>query len=200
MGDVTGLTVLDAGCGEGIIARLLAERGAKVIAIDVSPRLVEMAKAQDLQNRVTYQVHDLSRSLPQYAQTFDVIVSNLVLNDVPDYRGFAATLGSMTKPGGRLVLSLNNPYSALMREKVQNYFDSGKAVLYSMAKEGVKVFFYHRTMEEYVTAFRDAGLLLRSLADVQMTEEMAARGSIPSQGIFNQRFPFFVVLEFIKPS
>ena len=64
-----------------------------------------------LQNRVTYQVHDLSRSLPQYAQTFDVIVSNLVLNDVPHYRGFAATLGSMTKPDGRLVLSSNNPYS-----------------------------------------------------------------------------------------
>ena len=42
VGSVRGLTVLDAGCGEGIVARLLAEGGAQVVAIDVAARLIEL--------------------------------------------------------------------------------------------------------------------------------------------------------------
>ncbi len=199
VGNVTGLTVLDAGCGEGIIARLLADQGAKVTAIDVSPRLVELARMQDIPNRIFYQVHDLSQSLPQYKDSFDVVVSNLVLNDVPDYKGFAATLGTVTKPGGRLVLSLNNPYSAVVRDKMHNYFDAGTAVLYQgLVRWGVEVYFYHRTLEEYITAFRDAGFLLRSLSDVRVTEEMMRDGSLRAPQ--HSYFPFFMVLEFIKPT
>jgi 2-polyprenyl-3-methyl-5-hydroxy-6-metoxy-1,4-benzoquinol methylase len=202
VGDVAGLAVLDAGCGEGVIARLLAERGARVTAIDISPRLVALAQAQDLQRAVTYEVHDLSQPLPQYEQQFDLVVSNLVLNDVPDYEGFINTVGAVTKPKGRFVLSFNNPYSALIREKVQNYFDSGAASLYNMAKEGVAVYYFHHTLEEYMTAFREAGFLLRSLTDVRMTEEMVARmpelnRQLPYAGMYD-RFPFFMILELIK--
>jgi 2-polyprenyl-3-methyl-5-hydroxy-6-metoxy-1,4-benzoquinol methylase len=74
--------------------------------------------------------------MPQYRQHFDLVVSNQVLNDVPDYRGFLTTLSSVLKPSGRLVLSLNNPYSALIREKVASYFDTDTAILYGMAKQG----------------------------------------------------------------
>lgn len=199
IGDVTDLNVLDAGCGEGIISRLLSDRSAKVTAIDVSPRLVALARARDIQNRIVYQVHDLSQPLPQYNDTFDLVVSNLVLNDVPDYQGFAATLGAIIKPGGHLVLSLNNPYSAIVRGKVHNYFDSGAATLYvGLAKWGVEVYFYHRTFEEYITAFSDAGLLLKNLSDVQVTDKMRPEGSLPAPQ--HSSFPFLMVLEFVKPA
>jgi hypothetical protein len=125
-------------------------------------------------------------------------VSNLVLNDVPDYQGFAATLGAVTKPGGHLVLSLNNPYSAVARGKAHSYFDSGAATLYAgLAKWGVEVYFYHRTFEEYMTAFSDAGLLLKSLSDVQFTQKMMPEGTLLAQQ--HSAFPFLMVLEFVKP-
>ena len=109
VGSVRGLTVLDAGCGEGIVARLLAEGGAQVVAVDVAARLIELAQAQDTQGQatqgqITYLVHDLSQPLSEYQGAFDVVVSNLVINDVPDYQGFVATLGSVTKAHGRVVL------------------------------------------------------------------------------------------------
>src|SRR5919199_49831 len=44
LGDLTGRQVLDAGCGEGFLARVLAARGARVTGIDLSPRLVQMAR------------------------------------------------------------------------------------------------------------------------------------------------------------
>ena len=53
VGDVCGLTVLDAGCGEGYLSRILASRGANVTGIDISPRLVEMARAKDPEGNIT---------------------------------------------------------------------------------------------------------------------------------------------------
>ena len=70
---------------------------------------------------------DLSQPLPAYQSHFDLIASHLVLNDVYDYQGFLTTLGAVAKPGGHLVLSLNNPYSYVVRGHITNYFESGKA-------------------------------------------------------------------------
>ena len=47
VGNVSGLTVLDAGCGEGYLSRILAQGGAQVIGFDISPRLIEIARAKD---------------------------------------------------------------------------------------------------------------------------------------------------------
>ena len=88
VGELSGLTVLDAGCGEGYLSRILMHRGAYVIGIDISPRLVEMARAKDPAGNITYQVADLSQPLTAYQDHFDLIASFFVLNDVPDYRGF----------------------------------------------------------------------------------------------------------------
>jgi len=46
-GDVSGLTVLDAGFGEGYVSRMLAERGANVTGIEVARRLVELARSKN---------------------------------------------------------------------------------------------------------------------------------------------------------
>jgi 2-polyprenyl-3-methyl-5-hydroxy-6-metoxy-1,4-benzoquinol methylase len=202
VGALAGLRVLDAGCGEGIVARLLAARGAKVTAMDIAPRLIELARAQNPEQAIAFQVRDLSLPLPEYKNAFDLVVSNLVLNDVPDYQGFISTLGSVTKPRGRMVLSMNNPYSALIREKVQSYFDSDQAILYNMAREGIAVYYFHRTFEEYMTAFRDAGFLLRHLVDVRVKEDIAA--NLPQRNrelpYFDMypRFPFFLILDLGK--
>jgi 2-polyprenyl-3-methyl-5-hydroxy-6-metoxy-1,4-benzoquinol methylase len=147
VGDTNDLTVLDAGCGEGIVSRLLADRSATVIGIDISPRFIELARERDVTKTIRYEVHDLSQPLPQYEQAFDLIVSNMVLNDMPDYRGFITTLSKLLKSNGRIVLSMNNPYSAVLREKVESYFDSDKVVLYGMAQDGIAVYYFHHTME-----------------------------------------------------
>ncbi|MEM7534096.1 MAG: class I SAM-dependent methyltransferase [Chloroflexota bacterium] len=199
------LTILDAGCGEGIVSRMLSEHitpNSAIVGIDVSPRLVETAVSRNTNPAITYEVHDLSQPLSQYASHFDLIVSNLVLNDVPHYEGFIATLGSVLKPNGRIVASMNNPYSAVFREKVDNYFDSHTSTLYGMAKEGVAVYYYHRTMEEYITAFHQNGLLLRRLVDMRMPEAMVAQlpernKEFPWYDMYH-RYPFMIVLELVK--
>jgi hypothetical protein len=83
------------------------------------------------------------------------------------------TLATVTKPQGRIVLSMNNPNSALIREKVHSYFDFGQATLYNMARDDVAVYYYHRTLEEYIMVFSHADFLLRGLIDVCVALEIA---------------------------
>ena len=197
IGPVDGLTVLDAGCGEGIVSRSLVG-ATRVVGIDISSQLIAYARARDTTKTIAYEVCDLSRPLPQYHSTFDLVISNLVLNDVPDYVGFMTTLSDVLKPHGRIVLNINNPYSALLRQKVDSYFDSHRAVHYNFGA----VSYYHRTMEDYMTAFAQNGLVLQRLYDIQMTEDMVAQ--LPEANrqfpwyAFYHRFPFMIILDLVK--
>src|SRR5436305_14463130 len=58
--DVAGQDVLDAGCGEGYLSRILANRGARVTGVDLAPRLVELARGKDPEGRIGYRVAELS--------------------------------------------------------------------------------------------------------------------------------------------
>jgi SAM-dependent methyltransferase len=152
VGEVCGLSVLDAGCGEGYLSRILARHGAKVTGIDISPRLVEIARTKELADQISYEVMDLSQPLPAYTNHFDLVTGFFVLNDVYEYRGFLATLGSVLKRTGRLVLFMNNPYSFVVRGHTTDYFASGAFSYRGMADAGVNVHFYQRTLEEYLEA------------------------------------------------
>jgi 2-polyprenyl-3-methyl-5-hydroxy-6-metoxy-1,4-benzoquinol methylase len=171
VGDVSGLTVLDAGCGEGYLSRILVQRGANVTGIDISAPLVEIARTKECTDQISYQVADLSQPLPAYQGHFDLVTSFFVLNDVYDYRGFLTTLGSVLKHTGRLVLFMNNPYSFVTRNFVTDYFAPGQAFPYlGLAELGVKVHFYQRTLEEYLDACFAAGFQLQRLVDVPTPE------------------------------
>jgi SAM-dependent methyltransferase len=194
LGDLGGREVLDAGCGEGFLARVLASRGARVTGLDLSPRLIQMARAKDPDGTIDYCVADLSCPLPEIEGHFDLIGSYLVLNDVRDYRGFASTLASLAKPGARIVLAFNNPYSSVVREHITDYFASGTMGTYGgLSREGVKARYYHRTLEEYLDAFLDVRLRLVKLADVP--DVFGPEWLLPK----HYRFPRFMILAFEKP-
>jgi 2-polyprenyl-3-methyl-5-hydroxy-6-metoxy-1,4-benzoquinol methylase len=194
LGDVGGKDVLDAACGEGYLARILAARGARVTGVDVSARLIDLARAKDPDGTITYRVADLSSPLPDLTGRFDLIGSHLALNDVADYRGFAATLATLVRPGGRIVLAFNNPYSLLVRGHISDYFASGTIGVYGgMTRAlGGTIHYYHRTLEEYLDAFLDAGLRLTKLADVDSPH---VQWNYLPEGY---RFPVFTVLAFAK--
>lgn len=60
--DLSGARILDAGCGTGALAFELAERGAEVIGVDISPQLIEIARRRTpghLQNRISFEAGDM---------------------------------------------------------------------------------------------------------------------------------------------
>jgi SAM-dependent methyltransferase len=197
LGDITGRRVLDAGCGEGYLARVLAARGACVTGIDLSPRLIELARSKDPGCGIDYQVADLSQPQPGTTGCFDAAASYLALNDVRDYRGFAATLAASLKPGGRLALALNNPYGAVIDRHVTDYFDSGAVSRYRGLWEiGIKTYYHHRTLENYLDVFLSTGLRLAKLTDIPTLADAHRPDAYLPAGA---RFPRFMLLAFTKP-
>ena len=95
--------------------------------------------------------------------------------------GFITTLSASLKPRGRIVLSLNNPYSALLREKVENYFDSEAVAQYVFGPASTSIAPWRSTSQAFQTAD-----LVSAAYDVHMTEAMVAR--LPAQ---NRHFPWY---------
>ena len=92
------------------------------------------------------------------------------------------------------MLALNNPYSSVVREHLTDYFASGATPAYGgLSAAGVKVRYYHRTLEEYLDAFLAAGFQLAKLADVP--DRPGLDWLLPE----NCRFPRFMILAFDKP-
>ena len=149
---------------------------------------------------IEYRCLDLSDAVaPEYRRSFDLIVSNLVIDDVPDYIGFVDTISGMAKAKSRIVLSRNNPYSAVIRGKVNDYFDTCRQVEYrGMATEGVNVFYYHRTMEEYIHQFSKHGYKLHRMSDLNPSPASLGKPESKSIDIVERyrHFPFLMVLEF----
>lgn len=94
-----GARVLDAGCGTGALARHLARRGARVTAIDLSPGMIEVARARS-DGDIDFRVADL---MDWQRGSFDWIVSVAALHHLP-LAAALAHLRSLLRPGGRLAV------------------------------------------------------------------------------------------------
>jgi ubiquinone/menaquinone biosynthesis C-methylase UbiE len=96
--------ILEVGCGWGELAAWLAEAtGAEVVATDLSPRMVELAR----ENGVAAEVADV-QALPFPEASFDVAVAAWMLYHVPDLPKGIAELARVLRPGGRLVAMTNS--------------------------------------------------------------------------------------------
>jgi malonyl-CoA O-methyltransferase len=104
---VAGLTVLDAGCGTGRYARLLAERGASdVLCVDLSPAMLHRLP------RGTRSVRADLRALPIVSDSVDVIVCGLALPDVPETAFVFSESRRILKHRGVIVCSTLHPRGA----------------------------------------------------------------------------------------
>jgi 2-polyprenyl-3-methyl-5-hydroxy-6-metoxy-1,4-benzoquinol methylase len=116
LGDVGRKRVLDAGCGNGYLSRMLARRGAQVTGIEPASALFEFAadseRAEPL--GIRYVQADLCElGTPQPAaglgQPFDAVVASMVLPAVPDWTGAMRACVQQLRPGGRFIFSVNHP-------------------------------------------------------------------------------------------
>lgn len=95
-----GATVLDAGCGPGVLSLMLAEKGCIVTGVDISePNIVEAKKyalSKGLSDRVTFLTGDIEH-LPFPDASFDYVVSSHVLEHVPDFEKGASELSRIAR-------------------------------------------------------------------------------------------------------
>ncbi|MCK9897705.1 methyltransferase domain-containing protein [Frankia sp. AgB32] len=106
-GDVTGLSILDLGCGHGWLTALLRQAGAHVVGVDGSTALIDIARSR--YPGIDFQTHDLTAGLPSPPRTYDRIVSHMVLMDIPVLDRLLADVTSALSRDGVFVFSILHP-------------------------------------------------------------------------------------------
>jgi len=125
-------TVLDAGCGTGLVGAALAERGVAVIdGVDVSPGMLE--RAGDTGAYRSLEIADLTRPLPGPADAYDVVVCVGTLTHGHVGPEALGEFLRVTRPGGTVVATvLDDVWESLgYRAEVDGLVSAGRADLVS---------------------------------------------------------------------
>ena len=105
-----GKTVLDVGCGGGILSESMAEKGAKVTGIDLGEKALKVAQLHSLDSGVTldYQLIAVEQLAEQQPASFDVVTCLEMLEHVPDPASVVVACAKLVKPGGHVFFSTIN--------------------------------------------------------------------------------------------
>ncbi|MEH6492958.1 bifunctional 2-polyprenyl-6-hydroxyphenol methylase/3-demethylubiquinol 3-O-methyltransferase UbiG [Halopseudomonas sp.] len=114
---LAGKEVLDVGCGGGILAEAMAQRGATVTGIDMGEAPLSVARLHQLESgvAVTYEQSTAEEFAEQHAGRFDVVTCLEMLEHVPDPSSVIRACAKLVKPGGHVFFSTinRNPKSFL---------------------------------------------------------------------------------------
>lgn len=103
------LTLLDIGCGGGLVAEPLARLGAEVTGIDPAPENIEAAKAhaKGARLKIAYRA-ETAEALAASGARFDAVLLLEVVEHVPDVSAFLKAVAPLVKPGGIMIVSTLN--------------------------------------------------------------------------------------------
>ena len=180
--DVKGMTVLDLGCGYGWHSRYCAEHGAvSVLGIDASSAMISEAEKRNSASAVTYQVCTLEE-YDYPAETYDLVVSNLVLHYVDDLEGVYRKVNRTLKPDGIFLFNIEHPiFTASPGQDwvyrdgkpdhwpVDGYFYPGKRDTFFL---GCHVMKYHHTLTQILGGLLACGFTLEAVEEAMPSEEM----------------------------
>lgn len=114
---INGRRILDVGCGGGLLSEGMAQRGGKVLGIDMAGSALQVAELHALETgtEVSYRQITVEAHAEQAAGEYDLVTCLEMLEHVPDPASVLRAIGQLVKPGGDVVVStLNrNPKSYL---------------------------------------------------------------------------------------
>jgi len=193
-----GKRILDAGCGPGVYAEWLSDRGAEVVAFDANEKMIKLArerlgdKAQVVQANLEHALGFLRDG------SFDIVVSPLVMDYVRDWGMVFGEFYRVLRDRGYLVFSIAHPYVEYDdHRETSNYFEV-EVVEYEWRGFGkaVQVPSYRRPLSEVVNPLVRAGFILDQILEPIPTEKF--REKSPEDYEILSRSPGFMCVRAIK--
>jgi len=186
--DVEGARVLDAGCGTGFYTEWLVEEGAEVVGVDVSEEMLALAR-EKVGDDTEFHRADLGEPLDFLDDdSFDGVVSALVLGYVEDWGAVFEEFARVLRPGGFLVFSTGHPVDTFEEGGDGNYFQVERRT----KDWGVDVPYYRRPFSAMVNPLLDVGFRLDRVLEPQPTDEF--REQRPERYEKESTNPVFVCL------
>ena len=192
LGDIAGAHILDAGCGQGYLSRLMAARGARVVGVEPAARLTAYARQREAERNqgAVFFERDLSR-LGDVGGPFDAVVANMVLLDIADWRAAMRNCVEALRPGGTFVYSLLHPcwppeatesWAARRCVEIQEYLSEYTVT----AKHGTN---FHRPVSAYLNETIASGCSI-----VEVAEPAADAEEVPAGAEILVHVPNYIVI------
>lgn len=161
---LAGKSVVDVGCGGGLLAEAMAARGATVTGIDLGPAPLQIAKLHLLESglSVDYRLISAEQLATERPAAFDVVTCLELLEHVPDPASVVAACATLVKPGGQVFFStLNRTPKAYLLAVI------GAEYLLKLLPRGTHDYGKFIRPAELEAWLRHAGLTLRDVTGMQ---------------------------------
>ena len=205
-----GETVLDACCGNGVMARRMAALGAQVTAFDFSEEMLRLARGRGTSagTAIDYQIVDATDDgamMQLGARRFDAITCSMALMDIPETQQLFRAASLLLRDSGRFVFATmhpafnsNNPIFIHEKEdrdgivseyhaiKLRAYLDMPPVKGSGAPDESSPHYYYHRPLGTLLRPAFDAGFVLDAMLEPAFTTEDAADSAQLSWAWFTQ--------------
>ncbi len=162
--DLSGLALLDVGCGAGLASEAFARMGADVTGLEAAPEALAAARDHAASGGLSIDYRDgTPEMLAAEGAAFDAVVALEVIEHVEDRDAFLAALAGLVKPGGQVFLStLNRTARSFLMAKL------GAEYLLRLLPVGTHDWRMFVTPGELGTGLRRAGLTVTDMAGMSM--------------------------------
>jgi SAM-dependent methyltransferase len=199
---LTGIKILDIGCGFGKYCRYYADRGAaKVVGIDISSNMISLAREMNAAPEIEY--HNIAfEDVAFEPLSFDFVSSSLTIHYIDDYENAISKIATLLKPKGKFIFSVEHPIATALPEQRwltdektnQNYWPVDNYAIEGPRKTNWfvdNVIKYHRTVSTYVNVLLQYGFSIDHLGEpVPSPGNIAQRAELE---LFNRR-PALLIL------
>jgi 2-polyprenyl-6-hydroxyphenyl methylase / 3-demethylubiquinone-9 3-methyltransferase len=157
---LSGKSIVDIGCGGGILSESMAARGANVTGIDLAEKPLKVAKLHLLESsqHVDYQLISAEDLAQQKPHQFDVVTCMEMLEHVPDPASTIKACATLVKPGGKVFFSTIN-----RNPKAYLFAVIGAEYILNMLPKGTHDYAKFIKPSELASMARDAGLNVEQL-------------------------------------
>lgn len=177
-------TILDLGCGFGEHCKGFVESGAKkVIGIDISEKMLEIAKQENADSKITY-INMPMENIFELTEKFDIIISSLAFHYVEDFAGVVKNVFNLLNENGTFIFSQENPLCTCHSGGQRWTKDENGNKLYlNLSNYGIEgerestwfvddVKKYHRTFSSIINTLIETGFKIEKLIEPLPTEDL----------------------------
>ena len=208
-----GQRAIDIACGQGVLCRLLRERGVQVTGVDAAPELIHAAKARGPET-IEYHVADARDLSFLPPAQFHAAACILAIQNIHPIRPVFEGVHRLLLPGGRFVIVMMHPCFRGAKEtrwgwdeqeqvqyrRVDRYLIPRKTpiVTHPGKDPGAYTWTFHRPIEAYVKALRNAGLFLDAIEEWPSHKTSTSGPRAGAENLARKEIPMFLAVRALK--
>ena len=206
LGDVQGKSVLDLACGQGYLSRILAKKGANVVGIDISKKMLEIAQESEEADPLGVRyLHCNSGEMSDISDaSMDYIVSTFGFHDIKEIGPTIQECSRVLKQCAKLVIAIPHPFSYSRRAeddegyylKMKHYMSIREVPHPKYKETDVKA--YHRPLSFYFERLFSVGFQMIAFREV-ITDLQRGRPITDERLLaYRNEIPGFLVVGLVK--